>query len=171
MRLQGSIVSRSALEFCLYCQCVLDVSVVAENDFIERSLLRKGMYGIDEQEMLCGFEVAMSRSAASKQEISLDETDDSQVILGLEPAELAQAMSSSDSVDAYWYIDTCLTQIQSSVEAIVQRSSSSTDSQSSGLTSLLRSVLTSSHKESVCHHCAVYCPKGQQYSAEGCGGL
>lgn len=128
---------------------VLDVGVVAENDSIERSLLRKGMYGIDEQEMLRGFEVAMSQSAVLSEEISLDGMDDSQVILGLEPAELAQAISSGDSVDAYWYNDARLTQIRSAVEAILQRSSSPSDSQSVGLTDLLRSVSKSSREEAL----------------------
>lgn len=38
---------------------VLAVGVVAENENIETSLSRKGMYGIDEGEMLRGFETAM----------------------------------------------------------------------------------------------------------------
>lgn len=37
---------------------VLAVGVVSENENIELSLLRKGMYGIDEKEMLKGFELS-----------------------------------------------------------------------------------------------------------------
>ncbi len=38
---------------------VLEVGVIAENENIETSLSRKGRYGIDEGEMLRGFETAM----------------------------------------------------------------------------------------------------------------
>jgi len=81
---------------------VLDVGVVAENTALETALLRRGMYGIDEQEMLRGFEVAMSRRRRSEASLSPlatalsseeeEEVTDSQVILGLEPAELAKAV-------------------------------------------------------------------------------
>ena len=41
---------------------VLDVGVVAEKEDIETSISRKGMYGIDEGEMLQGFEIAMMQT-------------------------------------------------------------------------------------------------------------
>ncbi|GAW27057.1 putative polyketide [Rosellinia necatrix] len=94
---------------------VLDVGVVADNDAIEASLVRKGLYGIDEHEMLRGFAAAMmaSRSSPSQRMGSnggdLDNlrstfTDDSQIIMGMEPRELA-ASAVGESADAYWHGD------------------------------------------------------------------
>lgn len=80
---------------------VLDVGVVAENEAIETSLARKGLYGIDEAEMLRGFELAMSRPASQ----GPGEVMDSQIILGMEAKELARSMISSGNIDAYWYND------------------------------------------------------------------
>lgn len=80
---------------------VLDVGVMAENEAIETSLARKGLYGIDEVEMLRGFEVAMSRPSS----IDPDKTMDSQIIMGLEARELARSISSTENVDAYRYND------------------------------------------------------------------
>ncbi|KAL8911255.1 MAG: hypothetical protein Q9171_003553 [Xanthocarpia ochracea] len=81
---------------------VLDVGVVAENETIELSLARKGLYGIDEGEMLRGFELAMSPPPPSAHEKN-SPTTESQIIMGMEARELARSMS-SDS-DAYWYND------------------------------------------------------------------
>ncbi|KAJ5958028.1 polyketide synthase-nonribosomal peptide synthetase [Penicillium vulpinum] len=122
---------------------VLDVGVVAENAAIETSLLRKGMYGVDEQEMLRGFEVAMSRPIA-RDEATLREIGDTQIILGLEPAELAKAVDSDQTADAYWYQDARFAHLRAVVEAINQASSSSTKSGASGLPSLLKSVTSGS---------------------------
>ena len=80
---------------------VLDVGVVAENEAIETSLARKGLYGIDELEMLQGFELAMSSHISS----GADEAADSQIIMGMEPWELKRSMSSVENVDAYWFND------------------------------------------------------------------
>ncbi|KAH8801804.1 KR domain-containing protein [Xylogone sp. PMI_703] len=93
---------------------VLDVGVVAENENIEASLLRKGMDGIDEREMLKSFQTAMSRPVPSHG--GAPSTGDSQLILGIEPAFLAAAISSEGIVDPYWYSDACLSVIRSEVE-------------------------------------------------------
>ncbi|KAL8735777.1 MAG: hypothetical protein Q9166_000641 [cf. Caloplaca sp. 2 TL-2023] len=80
---------------------VLDVGVVAENEAIETSLARKGLYGIDEVEMLRGFEIAMTRPASH----DADEITDSQIIMGLDARELARSIGSTENVDVYWYKD------------------------------------------------------------------
>ena len=94
---------------------VLDVGVVAENEIIEVSLGRKGMYGIDENEMLRGFEVAMMQPQPRSS--SPPKLGSAQIVLGLEPASLARALSSKDSVDAYWYNDARLKAVRAGVEA------------------------------------------------------
>jgi hypothetical protein len=114
---------------------ILDVGVVAENEGIEESLVRKGMYGIDEQEMLRGFEVAMSRPIPLKdQDVK---RSDSQIILGLDPKELAKAITSGEAVDAYWYDDARFATIRATIEAMTRASSGSG---SSDFASLLKAV-------------------------------
>ena len=81
---------------------VLDVGYFADHHDIELSLSRKGMYGIDEQEMLRVFETAMMRPVPVPGKTSVN---DAQIILGLEPAFLAAAMLHADGVDAFWYND------------------------------------------------------------------
>ncbi|KAJ8125169.1 hypothetical protein O1611_g8471 [Lasiodiplodia mahajangana] len=92
---------------------VLDVGVVADNDSIEASLVRKGLYGIDEHEMLRGFEVAIlsSRPKSNRlpgldamENVANGVTDESQIIMGMEPRELV-ASAVDDNVDAYWHGD------------------------------------------------------------------
>lgn len=101
---------------------VLDVGVVAENENIELSLLRKGMYGIDEKEMLKGFETAMLQPVPTAGHASFG---DAQLILGLDPTLLAGAVSSDDAVDPYWYNDARLNGIKATVEDILKTSTSS----------------------------------------------
>lgn len=98
---------------------VLDVGVVSENENIEISLSRKGMYGIDEQEMLRGFEMAISQPAPRLDQ-PVPKMSDSQIILGLEPSELAKAIAASETVDAYWYNDARLRRIRAEVERAAQ---------------------------------------------------
>ena len=87
---------------------VLDVEVVAENPEIEDSLNRKGLYGINENEMLTALDAGM-RQGAPEAGQAVD-TSKVQILLGLEPAVLAIAMSSVDETDIYWAIDTHLNQ-------------------------------------------------------------
>ncbi len=85
---------------------VLDVGVVAENADIETSLGRKGMYGICEREMLQAFEAGMLYSSPGSDHDTA--ARDGQIILGLEPAYLAAAMTSAETTDAYWTNDSRL---------------------------------------------------------------
>lgn len=94
---------------------VLDVGVVAENANIEISLTRQAMYGIDEREILRGFGTAMMQP--SKPENAT--FGDAQIILGLEPAELAKAIT-SDRDDAYWLSDARFQQICRAVDDVVR---------------------------------------------------
>ncbi|KAI0838541.1 ketoacyl-synt-domain-containing protein [Hypoxylon sp. FL0890] len=96
---------------------VLDVGVVAEDDSdaLEASLLRKGMYGIDEEEMLRGFEVAM---LAHKQ--AQPEVQESQLIMGMDAGELAKAIAKAGGVenaDVYWYRDARFSHVRASLQA------------------------------------------------------
>lgn len=105
---------------------VLDVGVVAENENIETSLSRKGMYGIDETEMLRGFETAMTQPKPNIDEPA--RIGSAQIILGLDPTYLAEALASDDVVDAYWYNDARLNSIRAHVSHILTSSTSNTKS-------------------------------------------
>ncbi|KAI1407966.1 ketoacyl-synt-domain-containing protein [Hypoxylon sp. FL1857] len=96
---------------------VLDVGVVAEDDSdaIETSLLRKGMYGIDEEEMLRGFEVAMLARKHTQPEVQ-----ESQLIMGMDANELAKAIGKAggvDNADVYWYRDARFAHVRAALEA------------------------------------------------------
>lgn len=97
---------------------VLDVGVVAENDGIESSLTRKGMYGIDENEMLDAFKIAMSLPIP----VGSEDHSDAHMILGLDPSPLAKAVSSRDAVDPYWYNDARLSGIKATIDDISRTS-------------------------------------------------
>lgn len=113
---------------------VLDVGVVAENENIETSLSRKGMYGIHEGEMLRGFETAMMQAKPGANEPA--RIGSAQIVLGLERVYLAEALASEDVVDAYWYNDARLNGIRANVEDILSSSTSSSGSGGDFVTSL-----------------------------------
>jgi KR domain len=102
---------------------VLDVGVVAENDSIEASLMRKGLYRIYEPEMLRGFEVAMSKPRPTPPlggdlpEIS--KAMESQLVMGMEVRELFRSINAvgAENADLYWYNDARFCHIRDALEA------------------------------------------------------
>ncbi|KAI0547773.1 hypothetical protein F4679DRAFT_586237 [Xylaria curta] len=105
---------------------VLDVGVVADNDSIEASLVRKGLYGIDEHEMLRGFETAMlaSRSSLEPRGVGSRIVDASQVIMGMESRELA-ASAVDEGVDAFWHGDSRFCHTRAAMERLLSGGGSS----------------------------------------------
>ncbi|KAI2609240.1 hypothetical protein GGR54DRAFT_643554 [Hypoxylon sp. NC1633] len=111
---------------------VLDVGVVSENDAVEKSLMRKGLYGIDEQEMLRGFERAMLPTQQDPEMDSITivdpkadvttKIDKSQVVMGMEARELARSMmlaSEGHSIDAYWYEDIRFCHVRAAIDGML----------------------------------------------------
>lgn len=143
---------------------VLDVGVVAENENIELSLLRKGMYGIDEREMLRGFEAAMSQPVPTPETARIG---DSQLILGLEPAFLAGAVSSFDAVDRYWFADARLNGIRTIVESLLSSSASAT--KNGGFVSVLKAAAAEGPDailQAIAHHTMQKCSSILMLSVE-----
>jgi len=111
---------------------VLDVGVVAENDAIETSLTRKGLYGISEEEMLRGMEAAMMTRpqkhqwSPSRLAISMPV----HLVMGMEARELSRAIASvkADNVDAFWINNERFCHLRAAIEA----SSSSSQNGSAG---------------------------------------
>ncbi|GJC78246.1 reducing polyketide synthase DEP5 [Colletotrichum liriopes] len=108
-RRQGRVACSLALPM------VEDVGVVAENTSIADSLARKMPFGIDEREMLSGFEAAIIQGASSGKEVQLG---DVQLILGLEPPAMLVAMEGLDLSDAFWYKDERMRPILEELEAL-----------------------------------------------------
>ncbi|KAF1978064.1 lovastatin nonaketide synthase [Bimuria novae-zelandiae CBS 107.79] len=94
---------------------VLGVGVVAESDGLEDKISRRGMYGVDEREMLRGFEAAMSQPIPAPGEAT---HMNSVIIMGLEPTRLATALSAAgDNADIAWDQDARFAGLQPLIEA------------------------------------------------------
>ncbi|KAI1503395.1 KR domain-containing protein [Biscogniauxia marginata] len=76
---------------------VLGVGVVSESTEIEDSLRRKGMYGIDEENLLQAFEAGISTN--------LIEPKPDHVVAGLDPALLQKAVADEAATDSFWLED------------------------------------------------------------------
>ncbi|OJD31005.1 lovastatin nonaketide synthase [Diplodia corticola] len=125
-------VARGQPATSLILPMVREVGVVAESDgSLEASLLRKGMYGIDEAEMLRAFETAMTPRSSSS-------SSNAQLVLGLEPARLAETAVT----ESYWYADSRLAGIRATVERLVASSSPSSSSSSAGFAAKLQAAQT-----------------------------
>ncbi|XWW95273.1 hypothetical protein V2A60_003228 [Cordyceps javanica] len=87
---------------------VLDVGVVAETDGLEDLLSRKGLYGIYEEEMLRGFEVAMTHTHAQP------------ISMGMEVTRLSTAIAAAptDSLELYWQSDARFCHIHAAMKAM-----------------------------------------------------
>ncbi|KAI1387727.1 KR domain-containing protein [Hypoxylon trugodes] len=82
---------------------VLEVGVVSESSDLEYALKRKGMYGIDEEELLESFEAAI---LSTKSERAPDH-----IVVGLDPAKLQATASDSAVTDSYWLEDARFSQV------------------------------------------------------------
>ncbi|KAI8948157.1 hypothetical protein F4801DRAFT_604654 [Xylaria longipes] len=136
---------------------VLDVGVVSDNDSIEASLVRKGLYGIDEHEMLRGFETAMlasrcnSESGSGAQAINSEIVaskivDLSQIIMGMEPRELA-ASAINEPADAFWHGDSRFCHTRTAMETLLSGGSSNSNnvnSEGNGFTRIIKAAVLES---------------------------
>ena len=77
---------------------VLGVGYIAEHSELEESLGRKGMYGIDEDELLRAFEVAMTPQPDPR-------TAEDHIVVGLDPSLLAVSAAKADPADVFWLED------------------------------------------------------------------
>lgn len=100
---------------------ISDVGVVAETEGLEAKLTRKGWYGIDEREMLRGFETAMLQPLHKAGESGT--LSDAQIILGTEPRFLANAIAAGDTSDIFWLNDARFSKVRRAIEAATKDSS------------------------------------------------
>ncbi|PQE24865.1 polyketide synthase protein [Rutstroemia sp. NJR-2017a BVV2] len=96
---------------------ILDVGYVGEHQELEILLRRNGIMGINEDEMLRGFEVAISNQvSAVERGVTLQ---DSQIILGIEASSVAEAFSSTSVKEISWLEDPRFRDLRAGVEDIV----------------------------------------------------
>jgi hypothetical protein len=92
---------------------VLAVGVVAENDALEDKITRRGMYGIDERDLLRTFEATMS--LRPQPDLKYQEAS---ILLGLAPGRLAGAwMAARENTDLDWAEDGRFIGLKAPVEA------------------------------------------------------
>ncbi|KAI0417121.1 hypothetical protein F5X98DRAFT_341481 [Xylaria grammica] len=116
---------------------VLDVGVVAEDDAIETSLMRKGLYGISEEEMLRGMETAMAArpqrqdAASSGSSSRLATPMPSHLVMGMEAQEISRAIASlkAENVDLFWLNNARFCHLRAAVEADAARGSAGAEGQ------------------------------------------
>ncbi|KAM7220166.1 hypothetical protein V8F06_004494 [Rhypophila decipiens] len=88
---------------------VLGVGVVAENLELEDSLRRKGMYGIDEEDLVHAFEVAiLNQKQQQDVDTSFPQAQFAHLVVGMDPFRLHKAKEAAGgdgAVDAFWASD------------------------------------------------------------------
>jgi hypothetical protein len=96
---------------------ILDIGYVGEHQEIELLLNRRGILGINEDEMLRGFEAAIIQQSSTAAAGAV--LQDSQIILGLDPSSVAGAFSSASTTDVFWYEDPRFRHLRADVEDIM----------------------------------------------------
>ena len=87
---------------------VLGIGYIADNPEIEASIRHKGMYGVDANEMLAAFEVAMTPQTASR--VGFDH-----LIVGIETSQLAKSVAATDA-DTFWLDEARLRTVRAAIE-------------------------------------------------------
>ncbi|KAL9009887.1 MAG: hypothetical protein Q9173_005125 [Seirophora scorigena] len=101
---------------------IIGVGYVAENPEIEDSLLRKGIYGIQEDELLAGFEAAMRPQRGG----TCKNASDAHLILGFEPRRLARSVAQGETTDAFWLDDRRFSTITAKMKRMSRSASDAT---------------------------------------------
>ncbi len=89
--------SQNQNSFSIVLPMVLGVGVVAENQELESSLKRKGLYGIEEDKLLECFEASLASHG-------IGSTAD-HLVAGLDPAQLQMSLSGDAAADVFWKDD------------------------------------------------------------------
>jgi len=87
---------------------VLGIGYVSERPEIEQGLTRKGLYGIDEVELLRSFEIAVRGWKGEQPEM----------IVGMDPSRLSKVLQESSTTDPFWFNDPRLGNIKASIQAL-----------------------------------------------------
>lgn len=141
---------------------ILGVGYVADNPEIEDSLLRKGIYGIHEDELLAGFEAAMMpQQKGIFHNHNNFPPSDAHIILGFEPSKLAHSIAQPETTDAFWLSDPRFSHILAKMKSFSPSTSPSNNSTDTASISDIRAKHKSSPDDamaaiqtSICHRLA-----------------
>ncbi|KAI5460574.1 lovastatin nonaketide synthase [Mariannaea sp. PMI_226] len=122
MALQRNLAGQAATSLIL--PMVLGVGVVAENDSLEDKISRRGMYGIEEREMLRAFEAAMSQPVTPLLKQARQPHMNAAIVLGLDPTRLAETWGSSgeDVAEIEWADDARFSHLRLLSDSILGKS-------------------------------------------------
>lgn len=117
---------RRGLAACsLALPLVEDVGVVAENEALAAALARKMPFGVDEREMLRGFEAAIRHGAAIPSSSPEPTLGDAQLVLGLEPVAMRDALDGRPLDDAFWFHDARMAPVRAELERLAAEAGAS----------------------------------------------
>lgn len=143
---------------------VLGVGVVAEHDFLEDKIARRGLYGVDEREMLRGFEAAMSQpqpvapsSPGAGTTTTTTTHANSTIVMGLDPSRLAGALSSAAGADTDidWALDPRFSLLRPLIDAAAGGAKSASSSSGSGGGSFVDQIIATAASDGGGYEAAV----------------
>lgn len=116
---------------------ILGVGYVSEHPEIEQGLTRKGLYGIDETDLLKSFEIAVRGWTGEQPE----------VIVGMDPARLSKVLQESSTADPFWFNDPRLSNIRADIQAMTSSVSSGQGAAQGKIVDRLRQELAKGTRE------------------------
>ena len=125
---------------------VLGVGYVSEHPEIEQGLTRKGLYGIDEEELLHSFEIAVRGSKGEQPEM----------VVGMDPLRLSKILQESSTADPFWFNDPRLSNIKASIQALNSNISCGQGTTQGRITDRLRQEFGAANREGLIDTAAGY---------------
>ncbi|KAL8881908.1 MAG: hypothetical protein Q9198_000994 [Flavoplaca austrocitrina] len=118
---------------------VLGVGYVADNPGIEDALLRKGIYGTHEDELLAAFAAAM----VPQRKGAHHNASDAHIILGFEPERLARSITQAETTDAFWLDDPRFATITAMIKRLTRNPGGSSTDVNNNTGSIIANVRSS----------------------------
>ncbi|KAL8656993.1 MAG: hypothetical protein Q9226_002364 [Calogaya cf. arnoldii] len=126
---------------------ILEVGFVSHLPEVQKSLMRNGVYGTNENEFLKIFEASFLQQTIPTNSTTKWSTKDaaatSHLLTGLEPIKLDTLYKSSGSTDFTWHTDARFSLLLQSLRDLASSSSSSSSSSTSSITETLKSASAS----------------------------
>ncbi|EMR63202.1 putative polyketide protein [Eutypa lata UCREL1] len=124
--------SRGLPAVSLILPAIFGIGMISQRPELEKAIKVKGMYGIEEKEMLEAFEVAMTPYASLPQDIH-------HIVVGVQPRRMSQAIKSTGAFVS-WETDSRFNWLALAVHEQVDHSQSSISASASGMHSVLATV-------------------------------
>lgn len=124
--------SRGLPAVSLILPAIFGIGMISQRPELEKAIKVKGMYGIEEKEMLEAFEVAMTPYTSLPQDIH-------HIVVGVQPRRMSQAIKSAGAFVS-WETDPPFNWLALAVHEQVGHSQSSISASASGMHSVLATV-------------------------------